>query len=489
MGLERSSVFIGGEFVRPHGTDRVDVVESSTEDPLGSYVGGNQRDIDAAVKAARHALPSWSRTDAADRADALDRFAQALLVRANETARLVSQENGMPIMLSNRANGATPARLLSYYAGLIRAGAAEEVRPSLLGDTIVRREPVGVIAAISPWNYPQSLAVMKIAPALAAGNTVILKASPEAALDAYVLADAAIEAGLPAGILNIVPGGRASGEHLVAHPGVDKVSFTGSTAAGRSIGEVCGRLIRPVSLELGGKSAAIVLDDVDLDIFAQNIMRASLANNGQTCYASTRILAPSSRYREVVDAVTDVAAGLTVGDPLDEATEIGPLVTAEHRARVLGYIAVGRASQARLMTGGGVPREHSRGFYVEPTVFADVRSTDVIAREEIFGPVLSIIEYDSAEEAVRLANDSDYGLGGTVWSSDEERAVDIARRVKTGSVGINDYVLDLGSPFGGVKSSGIGRELGPEALEGYTVLKSIYRYSAASASPTLLPAD
>lgn len=480
MDFDRSQLYIDGEFVASHGNDRIELVEAATEKPLGVSASAHDRDIDSAVAAARAAFPSWSRTSANDRADVLSRFAAALRSRSRETSALVSRENGMPITLSNTANGRTPAALVDYYAKLIRDQDVEEARPHKNGHTIVRREPRGVVAAIAAWNYPQALAIMKIAPALAAGCTVVFKASPETALDAFVFADAAQEAALPDGVLNIVPGGREAGAYLVAHPGVDKVAFTGSTAAGRAIGEVCGRLLRPVSLELGGKSAAIVLDDVDIDAMAGNLYGASFINNGQTCHLSSRILAPSTRYEEVVGAVSALASSLKVGNPLDTSTMIGPMVSAAHRDRVLGYIERGISDGARLTAGGGAPADHPVGFFVQPTVFADVRNDAVIAQEEIFGPVLSIIKYDSVDDAVRIANDSDFGLGGTVWSTDEDRATDIARRVETGTIGINDYTLDLGSPFGGVKASGIGRELGPEGLTGYQHLKSIYRVGPAS---------
>ncbi|GAA1667751.1 aldehyde dehydrogenase [Mycolicibacterium murale] len=397
------------------------------------------------------------------------------MARGAATAELVSRENGMPARLSKGANGMFPAVLLDYYAGLITDTPDEEIRPSAIGHTIVRREPVGVVGAITPWNYPQALAAMKLAPGLAAGCTMVLKASPETALDALAFAEAADEAGLPAGVLNIVPGDAAAGAHLVSHPGVDKVAFTGSTAAGRVIGEICGRLMRPVTLELGGKSAAIILDDADLDAAIKGLRSAAFVNNGQTCHLSSRILAPRSRYDEVVEAVAALAAGLQVGDPLDKATDIGPLVSRRQQQRVLEYIAIGQASGAKLVAGGSVPKDRSRGWFVEPTVFAGVSNSDRLAQEEVFGPVLAVIPYDGDAEAVALANDSEYGLAGTVWSTDTDRATEVARRVRTGTIGVNDYQLDIAAPFGGVKASGLGRELGPEGLQAYQTVKSIYR--------------
>ncbi|SED22274.1 aldehyde dehydrogenase [Rhodococcus koreensis] len=476
MTVDRDALFIGGRWVAPQEGAAADVVEAATEKVLGRSALASAADIDAAVSAARDALRGpWGQLDNRARADLLDVFASALKKRGRDTATLVSRENGMPISLSAGVNGFGPAAMIRYYAALVREAASEDIRPSAFGGrTVVRREPVGVVAAITPWNYPQPLAAMKIAPALAAGCTVVLKAAPETALDAFAYADAAEEAGLPPGVLNIVPAGREASAYLVQHPGVDKVAFTGSTAAGRAIGEVCGRLLRPVTLELGGKSAAIVAADADLSVFAANLAEVSLVNNGQTCHASTRILAPRARYEEVVEAVTETVRGLVVGDPLDKATAIGPLVSAAQRERVLGYIEDGRSAGYRTTTGGGVPDSQPLGWFVEPTVFVDVDNSARIAQEEIFGPVLTITPYTDEDEAVAIANDSEYGLGGTVWTADEEHGLALASRIHSGTVGVNHYALDLDAPFGGVKSSGLGRELGPEGLTPYFATKSVY---------------
>ncbi len=466
-------LFIDGEF---RVADKAEpVLEAATGQLLGDGGSATEADIDAAVAAARAALPDWSSASPDHRAAVLTRFAAALHERAGATTELVTRENGMPMSLSQSANGLFPAALLGYYAKMITETPIEEVRPSRTGHTIVRREPVGVVAAIVPWNYPQALAAFKLAPALAAGCTVVLKAAPETALDALVFAEAAQESGMPAGVLNIVPGGVEAGVHLVSHPGVDKVSFTGSTAAGRAIGEVCGRLLRPVTLELGGKSAAIILDDADLDATMRGLKSVSFINNGQTCFLGSRILAPRARYGEVVEALAGMVGNFTVGNPLDSATDIGPVVSSRQRDRVLGYIELGKASGARLVAGGGVPGDQPDGWFVSPTVFADVANSDRIAQEEIFGPVLAVIPYDGDEQAILLANDSEFGLAGSVWSADEERATEVARAIRTGTVGVNDYQLDINAPFGGVKASGIGRELGPEGLEEFFTLKSIYR--------------
>jgi geranial dehydrogenase len=330
-----------------------------------------------------------------------------------------------------------------------------------------------VVAAIVPWNFPVTLALNKIAPAMAAGCTMVIKPSPGTVLDSYILAEAALEAGVPAGVLNWVAADRDVGAYLVSHPGVNKVAFTGSTSAGRNIGRTCGELLRPVTLELGGKSAAILLEDADIGAFLQGVPMASMLNNGQACYNGTRILAPKSRYGEVVDALAGFAASLTVGDALDPATHVGPMASSAHRDKVESYIEIGK-SEARLVAGGGRPKDTNRGWFVEPTIFADVDNSARIAQEEIFGPVLSVIPYDGEADALRIANDSQFGLGGSVWSADSAHATDVARKVQSGTVGVNGYMPSLGAPFGGIKGSGLGREFGPEAVGAYQNTKSIY---------------
>ncbi|GAA3706954.1 aldehyde dehydrogenase [Streptomyces tremellae] len=476
MKYIHTKLFIGGEWVTPLSSDVNTVIGAATEEPIGQTPIAGPEDVDAAVSAARRGFDSWSRITPTERADILDRFAAALVSHVDVIASLVSSENGMPISLSVHANVRVPADTLSYYAGLLRQLELEEDRPALAREvTKVRREALGVVGAIVPWNYPLMLAMMKIAPALAAGCTVVLKPALETALDANELAAVAQEAGLPPGVLNIVPGNVAASRALVAHPDVNKIAFTGSTPVGRSIGETCGRLLKPVTLELGGKSAAIILDDADLPTTAAGLAAVSLPNNGQTCYASTRILAPAHRYGEVLDALTSMATSLPVGDPLDPATRIGPVVTARQRESIEGHIASGRASGARVIAGGGRPAHLDRGWFVEPTVFGDVHNSMPIAQEEIFGPVLAVIPYQDDDEAVALANDSEYGLAGSVWSADIERANSLARRIQTGSVGINGYSIDIASPFGGYKASGLGRELGPEGLSAFFQLKSIFQ--------------
>lgn len=469
--------FIGGDWVAPHGTEVIDVVSARTEEVIGRVPAASGPDVDAAVDAARRAFDDpegWSTWDPERRAEVLTRFATALDKRAEDMARIVTEQNGMPTIIAAQSEAVTPQLLLRYYAELSQEQMGEEARPSITGGTtLVRRLPVGVVAAIVPWNFPQTLTFFKLAPALAAGNTVVLKPAPETVLDTYIVAEAAIDAGLPPGVLNIVPGGQETGAALVSHPHVDKVAFTGSTTAGRSIAEECGRMLRPVTLELGGKSAAIVLDDADLTGAMEKLFLCTLVNSGQTCMLGTRVLAPRARYHEVVDTFAGLASALKIGDPTDPETMLGPLVSRRQRDRVERYIAKGR-DEGRLVVGGGRPRGLDRGWYVSPTVFADVDNAATIAREEIFGPVLAVIPYDDDDEAVRIANDSEYGLGGSVWSADEERALAVAKKVQTGTIGVNGYNIDFHNPFGGVKSSGIGRELGPEGLAGFQQLQSVY---------------
>ena len=473
-------LFIGGGWVPPSSTSTIEVHNASTGEHIGSVPEAAEADVDAAVAAARRAFDDpagWSSWSNTERAAALERLATELEARAPEIGWLVSMQNGMPIALSPIIEGLTAVGTLRYMASLLATSPVEEETARFLGgDLVIRHEPIGVIAGIVPWNYPQTLSSFKYAPALAAGNTIVLKPSPETVLDSYVFAEAVIAADLPPGVINVVPGGRELGAYLVQHRDVDKVAFTGSTAAGRQIAEVCGRLLRPVSLELGGKSAAIILDDADLDLakIGQNLFAATLVNNGQTCYAGTRILAPRSRYAEVVDVFAAFASSLPVGDALDPATLIGPLVAERQRDRVERYIAKGISDGARLVAGGSRPAGLDRGWFVQPTVFADVDNKSVIAQEEIFGPVLSIVEYTDEDDAIRIANESDYGLGGSVWTADLARARSVVRRVRTGTMGINGYLPDPAGPWGGVKSSGLGRELGPGAIAAYQNLKTVY---------------
>jgi len=476
MGDSHDSFFMGGGWVPPATSKRFTVINATTEEPIAGVPEAGEADVDRAVAAARQAFDhsGWSTSPPAERSAVMVRFADAVGKRTADLATAVTSQNGMPINLSEGLEAGFGTGMLRYYADLAASVEVEERRPSQLGlETLVNRGPIGVCAAIVPWNFPILLAISKIGPALAGGCTVVVKPSPNTVLDSYIIAEAAHEAELPAGVINWVAADRAVGAYLVSHPDVDKVSFTGSTAAGRVVGKACAELIRPVTLELGGKSAAIIVDDADLDAIWPGLQFISLMNNGQACVAGSRVLAPVSRYHEVVDALATKVSALVVGDPLDHTTEIGPMATSQHRDKVEGYIAKGM-NEGRLVAGGGRPRNIGRGWFVEPTVFADVDNSATIAQEEIFGPVLVVVPYQDDADAVRIANDSIYGLGGSVFSADPERAKNIARRVRTGTIGINGYPVAIGSPFGGVKASGIGREFGPEALSGYQQLKSIY---------------
>ena len=476
MTTEYSSLYIGGEWVSPASSRRFDILNAGTGELEARVPEAVEADVDRAVAAARQAFDhsGWSTMAPAERAAAMGRFAEALQKRSAELASAVSRQNGMPLYLSEMLEGGFSVGVLGYYAGLAASPAAPDTRTSQMGkETLVERSAIGVVAAIVPWNFPVTLALSKIAPALAAGCTVVIKPSPGTVLDSYVMAEAAHESGIPPGVLNWVPADRAVGAYLVAHPGVDKVAFTGSTGAGRLIARTCGELLRPVTLELGGKSAAVILDDADLDAVMQGLPMACLLNNGQACYNGTRILAPASRYGEVVEAVAGLAKSFKVGDPMDRSTTMGPMASSAHRDRVEGYIAKGK-TQARLVAGGGRPAGLERGWFVEPTVFAEVDNQSVIAQEEIFGPVLSVIRYQDDADAVRIANDSGFGLGGSVWSGDAERALAVARKVQTGTIGINGYMPSVGAPFGGIKASGIGREFAPETIASYQQQKSIY---------------
>ncbi len=475
------TLFIDGTWAAPHSSSRIEVRSASTEEVIGSVPEASEADVDDAVAAANRAfveVDGWSQWEPSRRADAIDRLADEFAERAEQIAHSVAAQNGMPISIARQLEGGFPVALMRYYAGLARTAVFEQTHPHMLGgNTTVRREPIGVVGAIIPWNFPQTLSAFKHAPALAAGCTMVIKPSPETVLDSVIFAEAVAAAGIPAGVINIVPGGREIGAYLVGHPGIDKVAFTGSTAAGRTIAEQCGRLLRPVTLELGGKSATIILDDADLDLatIGENLFGATFLNNGQTCFLGTRVLAPRSRYDEVVGMFEAFADSLAVGDALDPTTQIGPMASERQRDRVEGYIAKGSGDGARLVTGGGRPADLDKGWFVQPTIFADVDTHHTIAQEEIFGPVLSVIPYGDDNEAITLANDTDFGLGGSVWTADDDRGLDVARKIRTGTVGVNRYLIDPTAPFGGVKDSGIGRELGPEAIHNFQSVKSIYR--------------
>jgi betaine-aldehyde dehydrogenase len=389
-------------------------------------------------------------------------------------ADVITAEMGSPSSWALMGQVYSASMVLDGWADLAETFPFEELRAGALGPVLVRKEPVGVSAGIIPWNVPLFIVALKLGAALAAGSPMILKPSPETPLDAYLLGEILDEIELPKGMVSILPAGREVGEYIVRHPGVDKVGFTGSTAAGRKVGAICGEMLKRCTLELGGKSAAIILDDVDLASAIPMLMPNSFMNNGEACVAQTRILAPRSRYDEVVEAIAEAVGAQTVGDPADPSVAIGPLVAERQRERVLGYIEKGKAEGATLAVGGGRPAHLEKGWFVEPTLFTDVDNKMTIAQEEIFGPVISVLSYDDPDQAVAIANDSDYGLSGSVWTQDVEAGIDVARKVRTGTYGINQYgTLDMRNPFGGFKASGVGRELGPEGLSAYLETKSI----------------
>jgi aldehyde dehydrogenase (NAD+) len=484
MTHDRDAFFIDGGWAAPAGSDVLEVVSPHSEEVVARVPEGSPADIDAAVAAARAAFDSgpWPRMSPAERIEVVQQFSHLYAGSLAAMADLITLEMGSPTSFSNLAQSPAPWMQIEAFLGIAREFPWEESRPGVLGaPVVVRREPIGVVAAIPPWNVPQFTIMSKVVPAILAGCTVVVKPAPETPLDAYLMAELLQEAGVPAGVVNVVAGGREVGEHLVGHPGVDKVAFTGSTAAGRKIAAVCGEQLKRVSLELGGKSAAIVLDDADLAATMEGLKFTALMNSGQACVAQTRILASRARYDEVLDALVETVGAMQVGDPMDPATEIGPLVAQRQQERVEKYIALGQEEGARVALGGnGMPDGLSSGWYVRPTIFADVDNGMRIAQEEIFGPVLSVIPYDNVADAVRIANDSDYGLAGTVWTGDDEAGLDVARQVRAGTYGVNTYTMDFAAPFGGFKASGIGREFGPEGLGQYTELKSIYTNAPAA---------
>jgi betaine-aldehyde dehydrogenase len=473
--VDRPELFIDGAWAAPQDGGVIEVINPATEELAGRVGEASPADIDRAVTAARRTFDEgvWRRQSPADRGAVLRRAADILQSRFDELVDILTAELGVPRWYTEMAHVPNPIRNLRYYADLAESFQWEEWRGDGSARSLVVSEPVGVVGAITPWNGPLSNPMLKAAPALAAGCSVVSKPAPDAPLSMVAVADALHEAGLPAGVFNLVPADREAGESLVRHPEVDKVAFTGSTAAGKRIMAICADGIKRVTLELGGKSAAIVLEDANVDQLASVLPPLLLAVNGQACIAQSRVLVPRSREREIVEALTAVMAQTRVGDPLDPDTVVGPLVSARQRERVEGFFDTARSEGAQVTTGGGRPAGLARGFYVEPTVLASVTNGMRVAQEEIFGPVMSIISYDTPEQAIAIANDSPYGLSGSVWAADEERALGVAREIRTGMVSINGLPQAFGTPFGGFKQSGIGREMGPEGLRLYTELKSI----------------
>ncbi len=468
---DHQKIFIDGAWVPSTGQGAIEVINPATEEVIGHIPNGNADDVDRAVRAARAAFPGWAATPKEERGKAIQRLQEGLGARMQEIGKVVSQEMGMPMTMSVMVQAGLPAMVMGSYTTILENYAFEEQ----LGSSLIVREPVGVVGCITPWNYPLHQIVAKVAPALAAGCTVVLKPSEVAPLNAFILAEIIEEVGLPAGVFNLVTGtGPVVGEAIAAHPEVNMVSFTGSTAAGKRVSEVAAQTVKRVALELGGKSPFIILDDANLADAVKAGVGNCYINSGQTCIAWTRMLVPRDKQDEIVALVKETAESYAPGDPFEPTTRLGPLVSKTQQARVRSYIEKGIAEGATLVTGGPEqPEGLDKGYFVKPTVFADVTNDMTIAREEIFGPVLSILPYDDEEDAIRIANDTIYGLHAGVYSADKERATRVARRIEAGQVTVNDGSFNPMAPFGGFKQSGHGRELGVHGLEEFLEVKAL----------------
>ncbi|MFW0783514.1 aldehyde dehydrogenase [Gordonia sp. CPCC 206044] len=469
-------LLIGGRWTDPAGDEVIEVVSPITEEVLATVPEATTADVDKAVAAARKAFDEgpWPRLTAAERAEYLTRVGAEVAKRFDSMAEAFTAEIGAPAAASTAFHN-NAIKMWGDASTLHERFDFEEEREWEGGHGTVVREPVGVVATIIPWNGPVATASLKIGPALAAGCTVVLKPAPEGPVSTMLLAEALEAAGLPEGVVSVLPGGREVGEHLVTHPSVDKVAFTGSTAAGRRIMSLCGDRIARVTLELGGKSAGIIADDIALDQVFPDLAFAGIGHSGQVCAAITRVLVPRDRQDEVVETMKTIFESVSIGDPRDESTVLGPLAAERQRTRVLDYIEIGKAEGARLVTGGGRPDGLERGWYVQPTLFADVTPDMRIAQEEIFGPVVVVIPFDSIDEAVDIANGTDYGLSGAVYARDAALAEKVARRVRTGQISINSWDMCVVQPFGGYKQSGLGREGNVEGLSAYLETKLIQK--------------
>ena len=467
---------IGGEWVLPEGGGRIEIVSPSSEKLLGAVGAAGSAEVDKAVAVARHAFDHgpWPRMSGKERAVVLRKIAAKLRARANDFGTAWTLQVGMPLRHAQNAAQSFPS-YLEYFAGLAEDVGFEEVRKPAQGDVcMVVREPVGVTVAVVPWNAPMATLLLKVAPALAAGCTVIAKPSPETPLEALLFAECINDVGLPPGVFSVLPAGREVSDYLIRKPEVDKVSFTGSTAVGLHIASVCGGRMARVVTELGGKSAAIILEDADINTVVAGIMPNLVGLAGQQCAAFSRILVPASRKDEVASALAAAMQYVVTGDPYDEATTMGPLIAKRQLDRVCGLVAQGTAQGAKLVAGGNRPAHLERGWFIEPTLFTEVDNSMTIAREEIFGPVGSIITYNDLEDAIGIANDSPYGLSGGVFTPDTDRAYAVARRIRTGNFTQNGRVIDFTMPYGGFKQSGIGREGGIEGLHSFTEVKAVF---------------
>ena len=472
---EWDKLFIGGKWVEPATSDVIEVHSPATGELVGKVPLASAADVDAACAAARKAFDEgpWPQMSPDERAEILGRAVKLMEERGDELKFLLSAETGQPPTIVDMMQYGAAMSAFQYYAGAADKFTWQEIRDGVYGQTLVVREPIGVVGAVTAWNVPFFLAANKLGPALLAGCTMVLKPAAETPLSVFAMAEMFAEAGLPEGVLSIVPGGAETGRALTANPNLDKYTFTGSSAVGKEIGKIAADNLKPCTLELGGKSAAIILDDADLDSTLPMLVFSGLMNCGQACVGQTRILAPRSRYDEVVEKLAAAVAAMPVGLPDDPGAAIGPLISEKQRERVESYIKKGIEEGARVVAGGGRPEGLDSGWFVQPTVFADVDNSMTIAQEEIFGPVLAVIPYEDEDDAVRIANDSVYGLAGSVYTSDNDKALKIARKIRTGTYAVNMYAFDPGAPFGGFKNSGIGRENGPEGIEAYCEPKSI----------------
>ncbi|MBU8829153.1 aldehyde dehydrogenase [Mycolicibacterium goodii] len=468
-------LFIGGQWVEPATSETIEVFSPATGEKVGQAPLATKADVDAACAAARKAFDEgpWPRMTPHERQAVLAKATALIEESADEFKRLLKLETGQPQTIVDMMQYGAAMSTLQFYASAADKFAWKDIRDGIYGQTLVVKEPVGVVGAVVAWNVPFFLAANKLGPALLAGCTIVLKPAAETPLTTNLMAQKFLEAGLPEGVLSVVPGGPETGRALTDNPALDKFTFTGSSAVGKEIGKIAAEKLKPCTLELGGKSAAIILEDADLDSTLPMLLFSGLMNSGQACVGQTRILAPRSRYDEVVEKVAAGVAAMQVGLPEDPAAMVGPLISEKQRERVEGYIKKGIEEGARLVTGGGRPEGLDSGWFVQPTVFADVDNSMTIAQEEIFGPVLVVIPYEDEDDAVRIANDSVYGLAGSVYTTDFAKGVEIAQKVRTGTYGINMYAFDPGAPFGGYKNSGIGRECGPEGIAGYCESKSV----------------